>query len=93
MKAGCNSLELKRLDYAELKRNLRQRTIRGVPGGVNNWECETCGRVLLSKAGYVNHIKPHASSQALMPFTPVCLLGHRVTSVYCVMKSANPHQY
>ena len=36
VKTGCNSLELKRLDYAELMRNLRKRTIRGVPGDVNS---------------------------------------------------------
>ena len=63
-KAGYNLLSIKRLDYAEFKRKLRKRAIRGVPGDVNSRECETCGRALLSKAGYVNHVKSHASSQA-----------------------------
>ena len=36
VKAGCNSLEMKRLDYAELKRNLQKRTIRVVPGELNS---------------------------------------------------------
>ena len=64
MKARCNSLEMKRLDYAEFKRNLRKRTIRSVPDDLNCWECETCGHALLSEAGYVNHVKSHAISLA-----------------------------
>ena len=90
MKAECNSLDMKRLDYAELKRNLRKRAICGVPGDVNSGECETCGRALLSKAGYVNHVKSHASSQAHVVHAGL-LLGLRVTFVYCAIKSANPH--
>ena len=82
----ATSLELKRLDYAELKRNLRKRTIRGVPGDVNSWKCETCGRALLSKAGYVNHVKSHVSSQAhvihgSLPSRPqghICLMCNKV---------------
>ena len=77
MKAGCNLLELKRLDYAELKRNLRERAIRDVPGDMNSRECETCGRALLNKAGYVNDVKSHASSQA----SSHCHLDLRATSV------------
>ena len=64
VKAGCNSLEMKRLEYAEFKRNHKKRTIRGVPGDLNSWECERCGRALFSKSGYVNHVKAHATSQA-----------------------------
>ena len=90
-KAGCYSFELKRLDCAELKRNIRKRTIRGVPGGVNSWECETCGRALLSKAGYVNHVKPHVSSQAhvnhaSLPPRPqghICLMCNIITLKVC----------
>ena len=87
VKAGCNSFKIKRLDYAELKRNLRKRKIRGVPGDVNSWECETCGRALLSVAGYVNHVKSHASSQAHVIYASLpprpqghtCLVGKKVS--------------
>ena len=77
---------MKRLDYAELKRNLRKRTIHGVSGDVSSWECETCSRALLIKAGYVNHVKSHASSQphvihASLPPRPqghICLMCNKV---------------
>ena len=63
-----------------------KRTIRGVPGDVNSWECETCGRALLSKAGYLNHFKSHASSlprviHASLPPRPqvhICLMCNKV---------------
>ena len=87
MKAGCNSLELKRLDYAELKRNLRERTIRDVPSDVNSWECETCGRALFSKAGYVNHVKSH---QVLTLMSFMTVQGH--ICLMSAIKFANPHQ-
>ena len=59
MKARCNSLEMKRLDYAEFKRNLRKRTIRSVPGDLNCWECETCGHALLSEASSTKTLSQH----------------------------------
>ena len=86
VKAGCNSLDLKRLEHAEFKRNLRKRPIRGVPGDVNSWECETYDRALFSKAGYVKQFKSHASFQprvihASLPPRPqghICLMCNKV---------------
>ena len=52
---------MKRVGYAELKRNLRKRTIHDASGDLNSCECETCGRALLSKAEY---IKSYGRSQA-----------------------------
>ena len=58
-----------------------------MPSDVHSWEkCETCGRPLLSKAGYVNHGKSHASSQprvihASLPPRPqghICLMCNKV---------------
>ena len=71
-KAGYNLLSIKRLDYAEFKRNLRKRAIRGVPGDVNSRECETCGRALLSTAD-MSTTSSHMQVLKLMSFTFICL--------------------
>ena len=46
---------------------------RAMPGGVK-WKCDTCSRILLSKAGYVNHMKSHervpAESTHVLPPQP-----------------------
>ena len=46
--------------HNKLKRDLRKGVPTNVDVNINRWECETCGRILLSKAGFVNHQKSHA---------------------------------
>ena len=59
VRKGCKSLCSKRMQRAKLKRDLRKGNIENLPSDSANWTCETCGRILLSKAGYVNHMKSH----------------------------------
>ena len=62
MKEGCDLFEKERVKDAALRRKLRKGD-DSVPENVKIWKCEICGRVLLSKAGYVNHVKSHSGSQ------------------------------
>ena len=83
VKAGCGSLHVKRLERAKLKRALRKGNREDLPCDHANWICETCGRVLLSKAGYVNHIKSHidrpsSSSVPQRPDSTVCVICRKV---------------
>ena len=59
VKKGCKSLCTKRTQRAKLKRDLRKGNMENLPSDSANWKCESCGRILLSKAGYVNHLKSH----------------------------------
>ena len=59
VKKGCKSLCSKRTQRAKLKRDLRKGNMENLPSDSANWKCESCGRILLSKAGYVNHLKSH----------------------------------
>ena len=69
---GCGSLHVKRVQRAKLKRELRKGNSANLPGNLTNWICETCERVLLSKAGYVNHLKSHQGRplSAIVPPQP-----------------------
>ena len=62
VKDGCKSLEYNRIEHAKLKRELRKGCADNVPPDSMRWTCETCERVLLSKAGYVNHLKAHQNT-------------------------------
>ena len=62
VKDGCNLLETKRHGRANLKRELRRGCAYNLLSGFARWLCEKCGRVLLSKAGYVNHLKSHENN-------------------------------
>ena len=56
----CSNFERKRVEHAELKRALRKQNDSAVPADViNELKCSVCGRLLLSKAGLVNHLKSH----------------------------------
>jgi hypothetical protein len=59
VRKGCKSLHQKKTERAKLKRDLRKGNTENLPSDSACWKCETCGRVLLSKAGYVNHLKSH----------------------------------
>ena len=59
VKQGCRSLHNQRIERAELKRDLRKGKTENLPDISSHWKCETCGRFLLSKAGYINHLKSH----------------------------------
>ena len=75
VKDGCKSLEYNRIEHAKLKRELRKGCADNVPPDSMRWTCETCERVLLSKAGYVNHLKAHQN-------TPI----HKHTKNGCLFK-------
>ena len=56
----CSSFERKRVEHAELKRALRKQDDSAVPADImNELKCRVCGRLLLSKASLVNHLKSH----------------------------------
>ena len=56
----CSSFERKQVEHAELKRALRKKDDSAVPADVMyELKCSVCGRLLLSKAGLVNHLKSH----------------------------------
>ena len=77
---GCCSLEAKRLRHVKLKRELRKGCTQNLPSGFAGWICETCNRVLLSKAGYVNHLKSHENNP---PNTMVHPQPDRTTCIVC----------
>ena len=56
---ACKALEAKNIAHNKLKRDLRKGVHTNLDVNITRWECETCGRILLSKAGFVNHRKSH----------------------------------
>ena len=62
--SGCKT-------HAEVKRACRKQ--EPLPEGCGPvWNCEVCGRVLLSKAGLVNHLKSHEPRRSrYIPETPI----------------------
>ena len=79
VKTGCGSLHVKMLERGKLKRALRKGNLENLPCDHANWICETCGRVLLSKVGCVNHMKSHidrpsSSSVPQRPDGTVCVI-------------------
>ena len=46
--------------HNKLKRDLHKGVPTNLDVNINRWDCETCRRILLSKAGFVNHQKSHA---------------------------------
>ena len=64
IKEGCENFEQKRVEHATLKRALRKQEENELTADVvRDLKCETCGRILLSRAGYVNHLKSHENRQ------------------------------
>ena len=59
LKRGAEVSEKERIDHAELTRSLRKGNMSVLPDDAKSWKCEICARILLSKAGYVNHKKSH----------------------------------
>ena len=58
----CNLLKTNRHGQAKLKRELCKECVHNLPSGSARWLCRKCGRVLLSKARYVNHLKSHENN-------------------------------
>ena len=58
---GCVKFEKERVEQADLKRAMRKMHVVSLTG--EHLKCPTCGRVLLSKAGYVNHVVSHERAQ------------------------------
>jgi hypothetical protein len=85
VKEGCNTFEKQRLRHAKVKRDARKGIVINLPDEMKSWMCETCGRVLLSKAGYVNHQKAHTHAQCQSEYTP--LLPPQPGNTSCVVCS------
>ena len=62
VREGCSTFEDKRIKYAQMKRGLRKGCHPDLPADKQSWKCGMCDRVLLSKAGYVNHLKVHENN-------------------------------
>ena len=91
MKEGCGSFEKERLKHAEIKRDVRKGKEIDLLGEMNTWRCETCSRVLLSKAGYINHIKVHEKEQKRSTYAHLPPKPQEKTCVICskVCKSSS----
>ena len=61
---GTEIFEKERIDHAELNRTLRKDNT-SLPDDAIKWKCDTCSRILLSKVGYVNHIKSHEETLSI----------------------------
>ena len=61
VKSGCKLFEESRVEHAKLKRSVRKGNVTNLPPSVQTWPCEHCDRVLLSKAGYIGHVKSHST--------------------------------
>ena len=60
IRQSCINFERKRVEHAALKRAHRKQDDNAVPTDVlNELKCSVCGRLLLSKADSVNHLKSH----------------------------------
>ena len=59
MDDGYTSFESKRIVHENLKRQLRKGYTCHIGENMEGWKCQTCGRILLSKVGYLNHRKSH----------------------------------
>ena len=57
---ACKALEVKIMAHNKLKSDLRKGVPTNFDANINRCEFETCARILLSKAGFVNHQKYHA---------------------------------
>ena len=82
IRKGCNTFESERLKHAQLKRDLRKGSNTVLSAGTQSWKCDVCERVLLSKAGYVNHTKAHDSNIKQSSYTN---LPPRPTNNTCVV--------
>ena len=86
VRGGCNLLESNRLGRTRLKRELRKGWVDNIPTDSASWTCETCetcGRVLLSKSGYMNHIKapqnePISTYAPPRPGDTTCVICNKV---------------
>lgn len=56
----CGNFESSRIEHVKLKRALRKQDESAVPADIQQeLKCRECGRLLLSKAGFVNHVRSH----------------------------------
>ena len=83
VKKGCNTFEQERIKRAKVKRALRKGDTLDLPPNTKIWKCQTCERVLLSKAAYVNHTKSHARTQ--QQAANVAVLPPRPQDTTCVV--------
>ena len=64
IRTGCDVFEKKRVEHYILKRALRKQEENDLIASLSQeLKCIYCGRILLSKAGLVNHLKSHEERQ------------------------------
>ena len=62
---GLEEYETSRISRAELKHVTCKQDVSNIPSNLGHvWICNVCSCVLLSKAGYVNHMKSHNSKSS-----------------------------
>ena len=62
---GCKAFEQRRIEHSISKRALRKQDTSAIPEGLQSDHlCNVCGRVCLSKAGLVSHLKSHGGNQS-----------------------------
>ena len=81
---GCRTFEDERLKHAQLKRDARKGgSTVSESDNLPSWKCGVCQRVLLSKAGYVNHIKSHDNNSKQSSYTSLPARPPNNTCVIC----------
>ena len=80
-----------RFERAKLKRALRKGNLENLPLTMQNRSVKMCGRVLLSKAGYVNNMKSHierpsSSSVSRRLDSTACVICGKVCRSASVLK-------
>ena len=63
IRKGTKAFEEKRIEHAKLKRSVRKGKVDDLPANLSTWTCEHCQRVLLSKSGYIAHVKSHTRAK------------------------------
>ena len=82
MDDGCTGFESERIVHENLKRQLREGYTCHIGENMEGWKCQTCGRILLSKAGYAIHRKSHRGQFMQTPRTKkMCLVQYVTKSV------------
>ena len=92
---GCKEFEAQRVEHSEVKRALRKQNISVIPENLqDNYQCDKCQRVCLSKAGLVSHLKSHDSNPIVFNYQDInspsshtsCHLCNKICKSYSGLK-------
>jgi hypothetical protein len=84
MHKGIKHFESDRIDHEKKKRSARKMQDVDVPAGrgtKSNLTCPHCGRILLSRAGYVAHLKSHEKRQSASLVPDLASLESKMCSI------------